>query len=354
MSGNILTPQASPTADRPAARGNRLAPRRAARELGLKRSEFDIAVGLGRIRVVPDEGGGGPCVTWAEIERVREREGFPASLRERVRTVGTTEGAALMKVPTSRFARLARLGLLVPVKVYVNRYGAVVWLYLADELRQFASDESNAGLLTGCAPERLREQLKDGRDRRPRNWRRRHLGFLLRRTDDPWARAAAVASLLDPVEIAAVVGDPYERSHLQRLRPDPVIHGSPGSPTARLAEEIMTATDPDEIHWLRAELAHLVGTAREHRTEAPWPTAHPAAHRVPRAAGHHCPPSATTEPSSAAQFSNAGAIAPQRTGTPGTTCASPARQRPSPAPERRRGLLGRLRRSSPRPARPAR
>ncbi|CAL9640067.1 hypothetical protein SUDANB145_06309 [Streptomyces sp. enrichment culture] len=293
-------------------------------------------------------------------------------LRERVRTVGTTEGAALMKVPTSRFARLARLGLLVPVKVYVNRYGAVVWLYLADELRQFASDENNAGLLTGRAPERLRERLKDGHDRRPRNWRRRHLGFLLRRTDDPWARAAAVASLLDPVEIAAVVGDPHERSHLQRLRPAPVIHGSPGSPTARLAEEIMTATDPDEIHWLRAELAHLVGTAREHRTAAPRarahaavpratthpaaprPTARPAAHRAPRAAGHHRPPSALTAPSSTAPSSSAGGIAPQHTATPSTTCPSGVRQPPSPAPERRRGLLGRLRRRSPGPTRPTR
>ncbi|MBT2409038.1 hypothetical protein J7I94_00435 [Streptomyces sp. ISL-12] len=359
MSGNILTPQATPAADHPATRGNRLAPRRAARELGLKRSEFDIAMGLGRIRVVPDEGGGGPCVTRAEIERVREQEGFPESLRERVRTVGTTEGAALMKVPTSRFARLARLGLLVPVKVYVNRYGAVVWLYLADELRQFASDESNAALLTGRAPERLRLQLKDGQDRRPRNWRRRHLGFLLRRTDDPWARAAAVASLLDPVEIEAVVGDPHERSHLQRLRPAPVIHGAPGSPSARLAEEIMTATDPDEIHWLRAELAHLVGTAREHHTSAPRPTARPAAHRVPRAAGHHCRPSATTAPSSAAQSFDAAGIAPRHTPTPsttalGTTRPSGVRQHPSPAPERRRGLLGRLRRRNPRPTRPTR
>ncbi|MGP2441761.1 DUF6397 family protein [Streptomyces sp. JW3] len=317
MSGNILTPRATPTADHLAApRSSRLAPGRAARELGLKRSEFDIAVGLGLISTVPDEGGGGPCVTWAEIERVREREGFPESLRQSVRTVATTEGAALMKVPKSRFSRLARLGLLVPVKVYVNRYRAVVWLYLADELRQFAADESNAGLLTGPAPERLRTRLKDGQDLRPRNWRGRHLGFLLRGTDDPWARAAAVASLLEPLEIAAVVRDPDERSQLHRFRPAPVIHGSPDSPTAQLAEEIMTAADPDEIHWLRSELARLVGIAREHR---------PAVHRAQRDAGPgHAPSPAAVS----------------------ATCSPPARNRPAHAPERSRGLLGRLRRRS--------
>ena len=66
-------------------------------------------------------------------------DGFPEALRERVKTVGTTEGAALMEVTTARFTRLARLGLVVPVKFYLNRYRAVVWLYLAEELRQFAA-----------------------------------------------------------------------------------------------------------------------------------------------------------------------------------------------------------------------
>ena len=42
------------------------APSRAARELGLKRREFDLAVNLGLIRTVPDEGGGGPRVALAD------------------------------------------------------------------------------------------------------------------------------------------------------------------------------------------------------------------------------------------------------------------------------------------------
>ncbi|MGX1220415.1 hypothetical protein RKD42_001674 [Streptomyces ambofaciens] len=116
---------------------------RAARELGLRRSDFDLAVQLGRIRTVPDDAGGGWRVPRDEIDRIRAADGFPEVLRAGVRAVGTTEGAALMDVTTARFTRLARLGLLVPVKFYVNRYRAVVWLYLAEELRQFAADLSS-------------------------------------------------------------------------------------------------------------------------------------------------------------------------------------------------------------------
>ncbi|MEU6684034.1 DUF6397 family protein [Streptomyces sp. NPDC046832] len=68
-------------------------PSRAARELELRRRELDLAVNLGLIRTVPDEGGGGRCVARAEIDRLRSGEGFPEALRERVATVGTTEGA---------------------------------------------------------------------------------------------------------------------------------------------------------------------------------------------------------------------------------------------------------------------
>ena len=85
-------------------------PSRAARELGLKRSEFDLAVHLGQIRTVPDEGGGGRRVTRSEIDRLRATDGFPDSLLQRVRVVGTTEGAKVMDVPAGRFTRLARLG----------------------------------------------------------------------------------------------------------------------------------------------------------------------------------------------------------------------------------------------------
>ncbi|MFF8680629.1 DUF6397 family protein [Streptomyces sp. NPDC015237] len=272
MSGSTVTREFPTATEQTGSTGDApLAPGRAARVLGLKRSEFDLAVHLGRIRTVPDDAGGGGRVTRDEIQRIRAADGFPETLRAGVRTVGTTEGAALMDVTKVRFTRLARLGLVVPVKFYVNRYRAVGWLYLADELRQFAADERNASLLKGRTPEGLRGRLGEGLDLRPRNWRGRHLGFLLRQADDPWARAAAVASLLDAVEVAEAVRDPYERSYLRRFHPLRPAHGSPGSPAAQLAEEIMTAADPDEIDWLRADLADAVAAAREQRP-APGPS----------------------------------------------------------------------------------
>ncbi|MFE9673945.1 DUF6397 family protein [Streptomyces sp. NPDC006259] len=245
---------------------------RAARELGLKRNQFDLAVHLGRIRTVPDEGGGGRRVTRTEIDRLRAAHGFPEALARSVEAVGTTEAAAVMQVPPSRFTRLARLGLVAPVTFYLNRYRAVVWLYLTDELRQFAADEGNASLLTGRTPEAMRDRLAAGLDLRARNWRGRHLGFLLRQAEGPWQRAGALAALLDPLQVAEIARDPYERSHLNRFRPGPPTHSAPGSPAAHLVERIMTAADPDEIAWLRSDLAHTLAEARAHHP-APRPTA---------------------------------------------------------------------------------
>ncbi|MEV3970739.1 DUF6397 family protein [Streptomyces sp. NPDC050698] len=258
-------------------------PSRAARELDLKRSEFELAVNLGLIRTVPDEGGGGRRVPRAEIDRVRSADGFPGALRERVATVGTTEGARLMGVTPTRFTSLARFGLLIPVTFYLNRYRTVVWLYLAEELRQFAAEPSNARLLTGRrTPAEVREGLKAKMDRRPRNWRGRHIGFLLRQAgDDPWARAAAVACLLDPADVADVVPDRHERAHLDRCRPRLPAHGTPGSPAAELAETLMTASEPDEVAWFRADLAHTVAAARRHLPPAEAPLTHPSAPEPP-------------------------------------------------------------------------
>ncbi|MEU6551631.1 DUF6397 family protein [Streptomyces sp. NPDC046915] len=301
-------------------------PSRAARELGLKRGEFDLAVHLGRIRTVPDEGGGGGRrVDRAEIERLRGQDGFPESFQESVRAVGTTEGAALMEVSAARFTRLARLGLVVPVKFYLNRYRAVVWLYLAEELRKFAADERNARLLTGRTPQDLRDRLEDGLDLRARTWRGRHLGFLLRQAGDPWERAGAVAAFLDPVHISDVIKDPYERAHVNRFRPGPPAHGAPGSPSADLAERIMTADDPDEVGWLRSDLAQTVDEARAHRS-APRPTPRQAVPARPPAppASHPAPPAPHSPPPPPA---------------PDAAC--------SPKPSR--GLRGWLRRRSPRP-----
>lgn len=244
-------------------------PSRAARELGLRRAEFDLAVHLGRIRTVPDEGGGGGrVVERAEIVRLLAQHGFPSTLRERVCVVGTAEGAALMGIPVGRFTRLARLGLLVPVRFYLNRYRAVVWLYLAEELEHFATGAGNTCLLKGRTPETLKGQLAAGVDLRARNWRGRHFGFLLRQAADPWARAAAAAAFLAPAEIEDVVRDPGERALLERLRPAPPAHGAPGSSFAHLAEHLMTAQDPDEIGWLRSDLARAM---REARTASPAP-----------------------------------------------------------------------------------
>nr|WP_205615632.1 DUF6397 family protein [Streptomyces harenosi] len=284
MSGNTTTYQDPAATERrtearptPAGRHAFVTLSGAARELGLKRSELDTAVDLGRVRAVPDTAGG-RRVPRAEIERLRGEEGFPQSLRESVATVGTTRGAALMQVAKARFTRLARLGLLVPVTFYVNRYRAVVWLYLADELRQFAADGRSTPLLKGPLPEEQRRRLETGLDLRPRTWRGRYLGGMLRQADDPWARAAAVASLLDPVHLSRTVPDPCERSHLHRYRRLPPGHGVPGSPAARIAADLATADDPQEIEWLRAELLRELAAAREQRP-APRPEPHPAACR---------------------------------------------------------------------------
>ncbi|MCX4702791.1 DUF6397 family protein [Streptomyces sp. NBC_01373] len=311
------------------------APSRAARELGLRRGELDLAVHLGHIQTVPDEGGGGRRVPRSEIDRLCAHEGFPESLRERVKAVGTTEGAAVMEVPPGRFTRLAHLGLVVPVTFYLNRYRAVVWQYLAEELRQFAADEKNTRLLTARMPEGLRDQLDAGLDLRARNWRGRHLGFLLRQAGDPWEQAGAVAAFLDPLQIAEIVPDPYERSHLNRFRPGPPAHGAPGSPAAHLAERIMTADDPDEIGWLRADLARALEEAREHRP-APRPAtkSRPAPPSIPATKSRPTPPSIpATKPVPGAAHRR-----------------SPVPEEPQPRPPRK--LLGWLRRGNPRPGRP--
>lgn len=252
----------------------------AARELGIKRGEFELAVMLGRVHTVSDTAGGRRRVTREEIERVRAGEGFPEAWLERIRVVGTTEGAALMNISTARFTRLARTGFLMPVKWYLNRYRAVVWLYLAEELKYFAESEINAGLLTGRSPGTIRAQLEAGVDQRARNWRGRHAEGLLRQSDGPWERAAAVASLLDPVQIAEIVKDPYERAYLRKLMPQPAGQGAPESPAARIMQKITTADDPDEIRWLRANLTIGLSQARG-QSPAPRPAPEPRADPMP-------------------------------------------------------------------------
>ncbi|MEU1015463.1 DUF6397 family protein [Streptomyces sp. NPDC005898] len=270
MTGDTITQPTTASAARPSFTLNG-----AARELGLKRGEFDLAVMLGRIRTLGDGAGGQRRVTREEIARVRGGEGFPEALRESVRAVGTTEGADMMDISPARFTRLARVGALTPVKFYLNRYRAVVWLYLAQELRQFVEAEANADLLTRRLPGPLRAQLEEGQDLRARNWRGRYADFLLRQSEDPWERVAAMASLLDPAQTAEIVSDPYERAYLNRLKPAPRSQGAADSPVARIVERITTADDPDEIRWLRSSLLIGLMQARSLRP-APRPAPRPA------------------------------------------------------------------------------
>ncbi|WP_137991592.1 DUF6397 family protein [Streptomyces vilmorinianum] len=266
-----------------------LAPTRAAQELELRRDEFRLAVQLGLVRTVPGAARGAPRppggtpsgsaapggrrrVEQAEIDRLRAAPDFPDGLRERVRTVGTTEAAELLSVAPDRFTKLARTGHFCPVRFYLNRYRAVVWLYLAGELGEFALAQQS--LLTGRLPQEIRDRIDGGEDRRPRNWRARRLGLLLRATEDPWVRAAAIASLLDPVQLGEVVDDPHERTHLDRLRPEPPSGRTESATSREIADRLMLADDPDEILWHRMSLGLALDEARADRP-APRPDGEP-------------------------------------------------------------------------------
>nr|WP_307128761.1 DUF6397 family protein [Streptomyces sp. B1I3] len=241
---------------------------RAAQELALKRGEFDLALHLGLVRAEPAPDGGRPRVSGEEIDRIRSEQGFPEALRERVRTAGTAEGAALLGVSPVRFTGLARIGCVSPVAFYLNRYRAVVWLYLVDELLAFAAKEPE--LLAGKSPVGMRTMLEAGTDWRARNWRARRVDRLMSRTRDPWIRAALQASALDPVQLAEVVDDPYERAYLARMQPE-LVAGRPASVSGREAMgQLMLADDPDEILWRRVSLAMELDLAREARP-APRP-----------------------------------------------------------------------------------
>ncbi|MFD9292700.1 DUF6397 family protein [Streptomyces sp. NPDC060030] len=246
---------------------------RAARELSLRRGEFDLAVHLGLIGAEPSVCGARPRIRREEIGRLRALPGFPESLRDQVRTAGTAEGATLLGVSIPRFTGLARVGCVSPVAFCLNRYRTVVWLYLVDELLAFAAREPH--LVAGKSPVGMRTMLETGTDRRARNWRSRRVDRLLNRTDDPWARAALQATALDPVQLAEVVDDPYERAHLARMVPESAF-GRPGSVAGREAmARLVLADDPDEILWRRVNLTLELGQARETRT-APRPGYDPA------------------------------------------------------------------------------
>ncbi|WP_405704209.1 DUF6397 family protein [Streptomyces sp. NBC_00069] len=235
---------------------------RAAGELGLTRTEFARAVQLGIVRAGPPAPGGGAArYTRAELDRIRSADGFPGALRERVETVAGAEAAGgVLGISPGRFTRLARCGHITPVGYRINRYRMVVWLYLAAELREFAARE--AGMLRGSAPPADRELMGAKADLRPRKWRGRHVGLLLRRTADPWERAAVLASLLPEDELREVVPDQAERIVLAALAPPPP-YGHPQIPAAAaVALRLLRAEPPDEIHWYRISLDFALTGAR--------------------------------------------------------------------------------------------
>ncbi len=244
-----------------------LALRGAAARLGLKPGELELGVRLGVVRTVAGPEGR-RRVPAAEVERLRSAEGFPDALRERVRSVTATEGAALLGIGPARFTRLAKVGCFSPVTFYVNRYRTLVWLYPVVELRKFA--EREPALLTGSTPRNLRKLLDAGEDWRARNWRSRRVAQLAGEAEDAWERAAVAAAVLGAEQLPEVVDDPYERAYLRRLRAS-LLPAKDEPPSSRpLVEPLLTADDPDEILWHRIGLALCLDEARAERP-APRP-----------------------------------------------------------------------------------
>ncbi|MGW5114572.1 DUF6397 family protein [Streptomyces noursei] len=242
---------------------------RAAQELELRTGECELATQLGEVRTVPAgtagrPGSGGPPgrlrVPAEEIVRLRAERDFPEALRARLRTVTTNEAAALLGIGPGRALRLTRAGCVSPVRFYVNRFGAVVWLYLASEISDFADREPE--LLQGNTPAAMRVMLTNGQDWRGRQWRSRRVAQLLGRTDDPWEAAAVIAAVLPPEERASVAEDPLERALLRRLRPT-LASVTTATPAAHESyERVLAAEEFDEVLWYRVNLSRALETAR--------------------------------------------------------------------------------------------
>lgn len=189
---------------------------RAREELCLEVEEFEVALQTGEVRTAPAVGGRRRVVR-EDVDRLRAEEGFPDRLRARLELVGSIEGAALIGISRERFTRLAKGGFLRPVRWYVNRYRAVVWLYLAEDVRRFA--RAHPTLLEGRLPAELRDALDEGEDHRARGWRARRVEELVRDAEGAWGEAAAWSALLGPERAADAVPDTRERAYLRRLCP---------------------------------------------------------------------------------------------------------------------------------------
>ncbi|MGW7518060.1 DUF6397 family protein [Streptomyces sp. NPDC054796] len=260
-----------------------VAMRTAAKEWGLRPGEMELAVQLDVVRTVPGAAGGPRRVPREEVDRLAASEGALRALRERLRVVGAAEGAALLKVSPARFTRLARCGCFGPVRFYVNRYRAVVWLYLAEELRGFG--ERRPGLLTGRTPGELRALLDRGADHRPVLWRARRVEQLVRQAPGPWERAAARASVLDEDALAEAVPDATERACLAALRPALVTVRHEGVATQEAVDELCRALEEDEVAGHRLMLGAELEEARASEP-CPLPRSGPGAHSLARLSPH--------------------------------------------------------------------
>lgn len=272
---------------------------RARVELGLDQDEFDVALQLGEVRTVTCALG-----MWKvprhEVARVAGLPGHPEALLERIRLVFGAAAAETMGAGRDRFVRLARAGCVHPVRWYVNQYRAVVWMYRAADLEDFAVAHPDLlrGRLPATLPKGLRAALDDGEDRRPRGWRARRTAQLVRDAFDAWEEAAVWAALLGPDIVADAVPDPYERAQLHRLRA--VL--PPGRPGRATPEQVRTLTRADASEEITAGLLALgdaLGRARALRA-APRPLAEGAVRQ------------GTVRPGSAATVTAAGSPAPTR------------------------------------------
>ncbi len=231
---------------------------RAREALGLDYDAFDVAVQTGEVRTVAC----GPrlwLVPPQEVARLRAEEGHPQPLLERVRMVSSGEAAQRLGIGRERFVRLARSGHIRPVRWYVNRYRALVWMYLAHEVPGLA--ERSPALLHGPLPEGLREAVAQGEDERARSWRARRVAQLVRDAYDPWDEAAVWAALLGPEVVDDALPDPYERAYLRKLR-TALPPGRIGPATPELIRAITTADHPDEIALALVSLADALTRAR--------------------------------------------------------------------------------------------
>jgi hypothetical protein len=236
---------------------------RAREELKLTFVEFELALQLGEITTVVD-GAHRPRVPAAEVARVRDAAGGAPSLLARIELADTTTAAELLGISRDRMLRLTRAGCVRPVRWYVNRYRALVWLYLVSELREFAV--GSPALLAGRLPQALRAAEAAGDDQRARGWRSRRVAQLVRDAPGPWEEAAVWAALLGPEVTDSVVPDPHERSRL-RTAHTVLPHGHPG-PLADVAliRRLTVADHPDEIALALLALSDALHRARTRKS----------------------------------------------------------------------------------------